>query len=331
MTMLDDLPAGPQLRPERADADKAVIGDAVRAAKSTAPAHLPRHWDLGSVLKWRAVSRRGAVVSALVAAALALVVVLVVPPALRTPGGAHSPMAGHGGRPGRSSAWRLVSDVSPSWRTLPNSDDVPEGLPAMNLICPTTTTCFAANWEPTGPGTASEFVVTHDAGNTWQPSVLPVALSRPPSLACVDADTCAIFGVDGSGRPAFLTTSDGGQTWSSHAGPNGLASVDGPTQLACTSATSCLVVAADGSSAGASVVMTDDSGNTWSSSTLPMGFMPSALQCMSAENCVLRGFSPYRTPATTGGAILYTTDGGSSWTAAVIPSGLSGFGRLSSL
>jgi photosystem II stability/assembly factor-like uncharacterized protein len=289
-------------------------------------------------------THRRTIAGGLVGAALLAVALLVAIP------GTSVPHQGHAGSQlavgGRSAAghWRLVSDVSGSWQTLPSSDYLPQGLPALNLICPTTATCYAANWEATGPGTASELVVTHDGGNTWQPSVLPVTLSQPPSLACVDAETCAIVGIDGSGNPTFLETTDGGQAWSSHAGPNGLSSVIG-ARLTCTTAQSCLVVAAGGASGSATALMpdgdafafvTDDGGNTWSTSSLPIGLLPSGLQCISATSCVASGASVGKmysdsNPATPTGAILYTTDGGSSWNAAAVPSGFSGFGLVSSL
>jgi photosystem II stability/assembly factor-like uncharacterized protein len=332
MNMLEDLPAGPQLRPERAEADKTVISDAVRGTNLAAPSQVDRSRQLGSVLRRRPLNRRATIISVSTAAVLVLVVALVVAlgagPSVRAPGGAHLRVVSHGPPPGRAPAWKLVSDVSPSWRTLPSSHLEPDGLPGVNFSCPTTTTCYVVNFASAGPGTATELEVTDDDGAAWRPSTLPVTLALPPSLACVDADTCAILGIDGSGDATFLETTDGGRTWSSHAGPNELTSLNGPLQLACKTPLSCLAVASpgavspDGPPGHASAFITDDGGSTWSTSSLPAGFMPTSLQCTSAEICVASGnsMSPGETPSTAHGMILYTTDGGSNWLGAALPS-----------
>jgi photosystem II stability/assembly factor-like uncharacterized protein len=162
-----------------------------------------------------------------------------------------------------------------------------------------------------------------------------VTLARPPSLFCLGPETCSILGIDGSGDSTFLETTDGGQTWSAHAGPEKLAPTVGPVQLACTTATSCLAVAPDPSQevgwfGSASAYVTDDGGDTWSTSSLPTGYFPSSLQCTSLGTCVAGGFQTSNgTPDRTAGAILYTTDGGSKWTASDVPSGLSAFNALS--
>lgn len=333
MNMLEDLPAGPQLRPERAEADKTVMSAAVRGAKTTVRTGLTRGLELGALLRKRSVSRRVAIASALSVAALALVVALVATLAAQPSRGPQGPVARTGNPPGAAPAWRLVSDVSPSWRAVPSSGDVPGEPKGLNFSCPTATTCYAADFSSKGPGTASEVEVTDDSGATWRALTLPVSLLRPPALACVDADTCAILGIDESGDSTFLETTDGGQSWSSHAGPNGIAARNEPMQLACTTTTSCLVVAAGpnakvnpGSAVafvGAASFMTSDGGDTWSTSSLPIGFIPSALQCTSAANCVTSGsISLGGAPMPSQAAILHTTDDGTSWAAAALPSQL---------
>jgi photosystem II stability/assembly factor-like uncharacterized protein len=333
MNMLEDLPAGPQLRPERAEADKAVMSAAVRGAYPTVRTGLSQRLELGALLKKRTMSRRVAIASVLSAAALALIVALVATLAPQPSRGPQGPVARTGNLPGAAPAWRLVSDVSPSWQAVPSSGDVPGEPKGLNFSCPTATTCYAANFSSKGPGTTSEVEVTDDSGTTWRALTLPASLLRPPSLACVDADTCAILGIDESGNSTFLETTDGGQSWSSHAGPNELTAMNEPMQLACATATSCLVVAAGpngkvnpGSAVpfvGAASFMTDDGGNTWSTSSLPIGFIPSALQCTSAANCVTSGsISLGGPPLPSQATILYTTDDGTSWATAALPSQL---------
>jgi photosystem II stability/assembly factor-like uncharacterized protein len=333
MNMLEDLPAGPQLRPERAEADKTVMSAAVRGAKPTVRTRLPQGLELGALLRKQSVYRRVAIASALSAAALVLLLALVATLAPQPSHGPQGPVAGPGDQPGAGPAWRLVSDVSPSWRALPSSGDVPGEPKGLNFSCPTATTCYAANFSSKGPGTAIEVEVTNDGGTTWQALTLPDSLLRPPSLSCVGADTCAILGIDESGDSTFLETTDGGQTWSSHSGPYERTVMNEPVQLACTTATSCLVVAAGPNSkvnpgsavpfVGAASFSTDDGGNTWSTSSLPTGFIPSALQCTSAAECATSGsISLAGPPAPSQATILNTTNGGTSWATAAIPSRL---------
>ncbi len=154
--------------------------------------------------------------------------------------------------------------------------------PGLFLACPTTTTCYA-NLQQGVPGTYSEIEVTHDGGDTWQPSNLPVTLTGATRLACVDVDTCATLGTDAAGNAIFLETSDGGATWTSVAGPGQLTSSTGDTVLACTSAESCVALASDpaGQTGAALAFVTDDGGATWTDSNLPSDFVPGAIQCVS--------------------------------------------------
>jgi photosystem II stability/assembly factor-like uncharacterized protein len=306
MNMLD-LPADPQLRPERAAADKDVIGEAVRA-----------HTTVPSISTRRIAYRPLAVLPLLTAAALLLVVTLFVSPLMRAP--VQTPRATtttHVTPTDAPAAWELVSDVSPTWQVQSGSG-YESGLPmpGPGLVCPTSTTCYAAN--VTYPG-VDRIEVTHDGGTTWQQSPLPVAI-RPSPLACVDADTCAILGIESNGAPTvvagaagtvgssvFLETTDGGQTWTSQPGPGEPSSFFG-SGLACTSATSCVAI-----TSGGTAFTTADAGSTWTSSPLPSGFVSIALQCRSTTSCIAIGPS----------GIIYSTDGGTTWSEATAPAGAS--------
>ena len=187
--------------------------------------------------------------------------------------------------------------------------------------------------QPGDPGSYSNVEVTHDGGNSWQQSNLPVTLSDATPLACVDAETCATLGIDPSGNATFLETSDGGGTWASVAGPNQLTSSIGVTVLACTTAESCVAVASDpADQSGAAVAfVTNDGGATWTDSVLPTDFVPTGLQCVSGELCVASGFSqsPDGSSTIPPGTVLYSSDDGATWAAASVPPGLGPLGRVS--
>jgi hypothetical protein len=285
--------------------------------------------------------RRSLVAAAVGVAALLIAGTLALP----SPGhsGQRGPTSATTGRaalngPVASPKWRLVGDITPSWRTVSGAGYEP----SLFLACPTTTTCYADDLQQSVPGTYSEIEVTHDGGNTWEPSNLPVTLSVASPLACVDADTCATLGVAVSGSATFLETSDGGATWATFAGPSQLTSsfggrggssaadTSGATILACTTAESCVAVATNTSGA-AQAFVTSDGGATWTDSSLPTDFVPTGLQCVTAELCVASGFtqSPDGSSTTVPGTVLYSSDDGATWAAASVPAGIGPLGRVS--
>ena len=117
VTIQENGPASPRLRPERVDADKRVIGDEVRGASMAAPV---RSRVAQLLIATRVIGSRRPLVTA-VATMGALTLVVVVITAL----GVASPVAGHAPRDAGNVAsknlgkWELVSDVSPSWTALP--------------------------------------------------------------------------------------------------------------------------------------------------------------------------------------------------------------------
>jgi photosystem II stability/assembly factor-like uncharacterized protein len=262
-------------------------------------------------------------------AAVVLLVTLVAVPGLRAPGRTHRAVRA-GRQAGAALVWRLVGDISPSWRIQPS-----EGFqPGFSLTCPTVTTCYADSFEGT-PGAEPEVEVTNDAGQNWQQSDLPVALSDITRVACLNAETCALFGIDSSGNATFLGTTDGGQTWTSTPGPSEVTSTAGVFDLSCTTAASCALVVSDpsGETGTAVAYSTNDAGRTWNESNLPMDFVPGALQCVAPSTCVTVGFlqSPAGSPSSPPAMVLYSSDGGSTWTTSSLPSLPSTPGALSRL
>lgn len=335
MTIHEIGPSSPRLRPERTDADKRVIGDEIRRGAVAEPVRAHAFRRLSSA---RATTRRRLLITTASAlGTVALIVVVIVALGVTTAGTGHPSR----GATKTLGTWELVSDVSPSWRALPNSAYEPTvGLPGIDLTCPTTSTCYAVDFGAAGFGGPNQIVATHDGGTTWNPVTLPVTLAGPgkPSLTCVDATTCAILGVNPSGDPTFLETTDGGQTWMTKAGPSGLTS-SFSTRITCVSATNCVVISGGGTvprspatsiEANPQSFTTGDGGTTWSQASLPAGFLPQSLECTSVENCVAGGMSFGATP-NSGGNFVYTTDGGSSWSPSSMSSGAGSFGPFSSL
>lgn len=258
-------------------------------------------------------NRRLVLAFATAAAASALVIMSIAAPGLRAPG------RGHGRVPSVASAWRLVGDISSSWRIQPGVGFQP----GFSLTCPTTSTCYADDILWGSPGAEADVEVTNDGGSTWQRLVLPVTLSDTSRLVCVNADTCALLGIDDSGKATLLETTDGGQSWAALPGPGGLTSALGVADLSCATASSCVVVSSDpaGQTGAAAAYATADRGSTWTESELPSDFVPGALQCASPSTCVTVGFrqSPNGSPTAPPGVALFTSDAGSTWTTSSLP------------
>ena len=317
-------PISPLVRPERAEADKSALVEAMRL-DSQSRSHRVR---AGLATGLHAMRQRPRLVSLSLLTTLLVVVALVVFSTLTAPATRPSTLT-----PNSPSRWVLLGDVSPSWQALSGTAYQPQfGLPGVGFSCPSTTTCYAVNFENPGPNGSSEVVVTTDGGDTWSPSTLPVTLTGPgpAALSCSDATTCALLGVNSAGSPIFLETTDTGATWQQEAGPSGLGASVG-TRLVCSSATTCLGVTGGGgpTTATSSLVTanaqspfaftTHNAGVTWTTSSLPSGFVPGDLQCSSPEDCVASG-GGVPGIASQGTGFTYTSNGGVTWTATNAPS-----------
>ena len=277
--------------------------------------------------------RRQSITGAL---AIALLVAVVAMSVLRFDG----PTAG--GSPGRNAtphrvvfaapSWKLVSDLNPpSWQEPPSSGYAQgEG-----LTCPTATTCYLEDLS-SGSGVypfsgpfASQVEVTHDGGESWRQSTLPDGVEPSTAFACVDAETCALFGRDSSGTYVFVTTDDGGGTWTSQPGPEhavppvapGVELVDF-TSLSCTTATSCVAVGpVDGASSPSFAAVTTNGGTSWSQSEIAEDFSALGVECVVDGNCITTGYDT-GSESSPAGTAFYSSDGGSSWTASALPASI---------
>ena len=314
------MPASFDPEPPRYDADELddLLGRAL--ARSAAIAARRRH-------------RRALVGSASVGLVVAVLAVLVT---LQSPKGTQSPPA-QLPRASVAPKWKLVADVSAGWHVLPGPNGA-GGLPPLDMTCPSASTCYAVGVAPAGPpgptGSSvrpiAKIEATTDSGRTWTPVMLPVPVSHA-SLSCVSASSCALLGIEPSGRSVFLETSDGGQTWSARRAfgelipashPIGfLDPASRPTELDCVSADQCTAAVTTlgtrGTAAGFSL-KTADGGHTWLKERLPAHLVPSSITCTQPGACVVAGSTA---PVFGAGAAAHSSDGGATWTAATLPAG----------
>ncbi len=207
------------------------------------------------------------------------------------------------------------------------------------LTCPTSQICYLESTNTvTNSSSASSVTVVYksvDGGVTWSTLSLPGAASPDTPFACSSVSACSV-GVQSAPTntqtppwqgtvQSFLSTTDGGASWTSHVvavNPvlGGDATLDASLrnvqgmwdQLKCFSATSCVAVAlapsdqpqqpfaGDPGVTGVlrTVIMrTNDGGSTWSSSVLPWSTaydgspgwsnaQEMRLSCATPSNCV---------------------------------------------
>lgn len=246
-------------------------------------------------------------------------------------GGRANQQASNEPHPRVISTWKLVGDATqPSWRE-PASDGYSAGY---GVVCPTATTCFLEESQASMPslrlrpipGNAppvTSVEVTQDGGAIWQQLSLPPGTGTSTGLDCIDANTCVAGGYDSADDAVFLTTDDGGQSWTSLPGLP-LASFQFET-VSCTTAASCIATGEAAPTVGGLLttysLTTTDGGEMWSYAELPAGFLPAAAQCFASGSCIAVGAqipTPPGPPAGAGEA-LYSTDAGATWTAVTVP------------
>ncbi len=252
--------------------------------------------------------------AALVVLTLALVTVVVPQRSSNkapTTTGPRTTLAGPGSRP--STTWQLVSDTSSPWRTVGTKSP-----PRQDLSCPSDNTCYTLGQVAAGSQIVIQLAVTNDGGNSWSSIALPTEMGVLASFSCASADTCAVLGLDLAGDPVFLETTDGGQTWSTQAGPPEVKTNPMVDTIDCLSATTCLAVVSSGKGGTSAALTTSDGGASWSDAALPASFAAFGAQCLSGGTCVVTGFDA--TPDGSGAA-LYSTDGGATWSPATVPPG----------
>jgi hypothetical protein len=234
---------------------------------------------------------------------------------------------------------------------------------ANHVTCPTSTDCYlVARFMNAPTASAGNNVYSStNGGTTWQERALPPGTYVETALSCTSSVQCSAGasqyeGLEANNKPimnpVFLTTSNGGESWTVLPFPTpqlGLFHLllnAFVTQLSCPSSETCeaLLVANFGgpgySTAVDNIVMrTDDGGQNWSTTILPGQPAPTrggglvnspmsdGMTCPSTQVCVASAvFSP-NSPATS--IVWRTNDGGATWLVGSLPDGLTSAGPLS--
>jgi hypothetical protein len=199
----------------------------------------------------------------------------------------------------------VTHDLGTSWNVLP----MPDGFnPTTTLTCVAETTCAAGG---TYHG-QSIFIVTADGGSQWMMDPLRGVSGVLLQLSCSSAAHCAgvvgppwaeptgvISHTGSSPDESFVTTDDGGTTWTASA----LAPSDSVLDLACPAVGACVLIGEQWDPTAPFydvhdfVQVTSDGGHTWRQGVFPKGFAvgypsPSSLSCSDAQHCFVSGLIP---------------------------------------
>ena len=126
--------------------------------------------------------------------------------------------------------WEVTNDGGVTWRILAA---LPQGrLLSDPVACPSATTCVGVA-APTiagglAPSEGPQLALTSDGGRSWRLDSLPVPPAESHAtierLSCPTASDCVAFLTNSPATSAnfFMTTTDGGSTWTSSTQPAGL-------------------------------------------------------------------------------------------------------------
>jgi photosystem II stability/assembly factor-like uncharacterized protein len=142
---------------------------------------------------------------------------------------------------------------------------------------------------------------------TWTSQSVPSGTGPRYGISCPSVTHCVA-----SGAGPFLTTDNGGTSWSSHPVPAGEYTVSCPTTTYCVAGTG--VNEAFGTAPPPpSIFTSSDGGTTWNGAAgSPPFYVVEGISCGSATFCVASGLTP---PVSGGpyGAIVRSNDGGATW------------------
>jgi hypothetical protein len=165
------------------------------------------------------------------------------------------------------------------------------------IDCVTDEVCFAAGSRQNSLESQTGFVYrTTDGGASWSALDFPTALPDygANAISCWSATSCLVDGtinnggIEGSsGTPLFISTNDGGASWSERAAPESLVSVPA---IDCVDASTCWLAGASG------IGVSTDLGVSWTPRLPAKGFAISTVSCVpagTAGSCLFAGTAPY--------------------------------------
>jgi len=349
-TMLDHDPARDgQITPHSARAD-AILGQVLAAREATTPvpleldvlrhvippAKLPLTWELGRVVKRRAVlgpaplhgRLRRSLITVMAAVAVTAVLFVVVGPLAQhtgLPKGSYTttwqpavPIGSSFVPEPRTTAiggFRLVSYLAGSWTVAQG----PAGGTG-TVSCSTVSACYLVSI----PDRVSQekLYFSSDGGTKWSLLKLPNDV-HVFELSCPSAAVCAASGSLGPnpGKPrkwVFVLTVDGGHRWS--VTPMTVPIV--PWLMSCSSKAVCAGVSGCQSLSACptistgqqTFVRTTNGGATWSvAKAIPANAQVQALSCPTANECVATGNYEKSSSSLPSDFAMVTTDGGRHW------------------
>jgi hypothetical protein len=145
-----------------------------------------------------------------------------------------------------------------------------------------------------------------EADRAMTVATAPRSASGIESVSCFSAMTCAIFDFSKTG-PRFLTTDDGGTTWSTPVSL-GVPSQDSVTSLSCTAELRCIASFLNASN-GIEVYVSSDGGATWTPRTTFSTVTWAALTSLNCSKMKCLGLAKL----STGWRIVRTDNFGRSW------------------
>jgi hypothetical protein len=310
------------------------LAASIRVPAAAIPDAAPSAWRRRRRPGWRAL-----IAAACAAAAVAGVLVFVLPGhsrltrPLHTPWVAAQPLPQHtvAGTRAAGGAWRLASYLVTGWQRKT------EAVSGVWLTCPAAGMCYVIGDSTTsssGVPDLNTLYVSTSGGIGWSTLPVPSGLSFTTPLSCATATDCATGGLY-LGQAVFADTSDGGHSWTIDPLP---ATARGVIfQLSCPTSSTCSGLLATEIApgpgwlpgwfyyGGVTFLRTTDAGRTFVISKFPAGQVMQALSCVTASDCVAIGVSsadvglnklPKR-----GGFVEITADGGATWTPGRLPPG----------
>jgi hypothetical protein len=180
----------------------------------------------------------------------------------------------------------------------------PSAVQSTNL---TTSSCWRTGCLFGGQSPSGDVFWLYDAtAQTVNAVTVPPNSLGVDGISCYAALSCAVVDDVKSDAPRFLTTTDGGVTWSAH-GPLVMSSGEQVSAFTCSSALSCMT--AGSFQNGVMVYVTSDGGSTWSVRTTLNTSTWSQLTSLTCQRTACVGLADFQS----GWHVVRTKNFGKSW------------------